>query len=203
MFRAPWCFPAYDLVVAVPCQSWPGPSLGFGAMVSRFSWQRVLWVQLSANPGWSLLLALVGWSLANPDRRSCGCCSPASLPGACCWFWWAAPSLIMTQGSVGAVCRPFLAEPAAGFGRLVAHHSWRRALCLQFNDNPGWGLLLVSFGLVSRQSWRKAVRVLCPPPILAGGGCRNVFWFALVCFHSFFLGGFDDENVDRLSQSAK
>ena len=43
-----------------------------GWLVPRRSWRKALLVQFPAIPGWGLLLAFMGWSLANPGRRPCG-----------------------------------------------------------------------------------------------------------------------------------
>ena len=150
------------------------------------------------GPG--LLLALLGWSLANLGGGPYGCTFPPILAQPCCGLWRAGSSLIVAEGPVGAFPRHSgLAEGHVGaiprqswlslvlafMGWVVPRQSWRRALWLQFPINQGWGLVpsLVGWTLANPGGGPCGCS---STPILAAASCwcwwgGQALWCVCVC----------------------
>ena len=111
-------------MTAVPRLSRVGPAVAFGGLLPRQSWRRALRVQFPAIPGWGLLLALVGLSVAlvegpvgaSPRHSGLG---PAA--GSC---QLGGPSPILAEGAVDGVPRLSWLGPTAASVGVVPCHSW-------------------------------------------------------------------------------
>ena len=104
----------------------------------------------AASPGWGLVLALAGWSLANACGGLCGCSTSLSYPGTAAHFGGMGdPSPILAEGPVGAVLNQHRPDLAASFCEVVPRQSWQRALWVLFPAIPDWVLMLVFM----RWSW--------------------------------------------------
>ena len=114
---------------------------------------------LAAFPGWSLLPAFVGWGVPRQSwRRALQVQFPANR------------GLRLLVASIGLV---------------VPRQSWRRALWVVFPANPSYGLAAIFCGVVRRQFWGRALRVL----FLGLSLMRACCWPWWVAWFFVHLGG--------------
>ena len=94
----------------------------------------------TSHPGWVLVLALVGPSLAIPGGGLCGCRGFPANPG------WGVLLGISGCGPLQIVAEVLVGLLLVLVGWYLAIPGGGPSVMVQLSVNPGWGLLLVPLG---------------------------------------------------------